>query len=103
MGPLLFLLYLLPLQHLLHTFKDISYHSYADDIQLYISVKPQDVSKLQILHRCIDSIRGWMAGNVLQLNEDKTEVLVCAPKKFVQGDRAFVTVAPRLWNSLPLR
>uniref|UniRef100_A0A669CLJ3 Reverse transcriptase domain-containing protein n=1 Tax=Oreochromis niloticus TaxID=8128 RepID=A0A669CLJ3_ORENI len=83
LGPLLFLLYLLPLQHLLSTFKDISYHCYADDIQLYISFKPHDVSKLQILHRCIESIRCWMAGNFLQLNEEKTEVLVCAPKNFV--------------------
>lgn len=40
------------------------------------------IFKLQILHRCMDSIRGWMADNFLQLNEEKTEVLVCAPKKF---------------------
>uniref|UniRef100_A0A8C6K929 Reverse transcriptase domain-containing protein n=1 Tax=Nothobranchius furzeri TaxID=105023 RepID=A0A8C6K929_NOTFU len=37
LGPLLFLLYLLPLQHILSSFKGISYHLYADDIQLYIS------------------------------------------------------------------
>lgn len=55
----------------------------TDDIQLYISFQPQDVSKLQILHRRIDSISGWMDDNFLQLNEEKTKVLVCAPDKFV--------------------
>lgn len=44
LGPLLFLLYLFVLQHILSTLKDISYHAYADDIQLYIYFKPQDIS-----------------------------------------------------------
>lgn len=48
-----------------------------------------DVSKLLILHTCLDSIRGWMADNFLQLNEEKTEVLVCAPKKLVPYIRTF--------------
>uniref|UniRef100_A0A8C6K7Y3 Reverse transcriptase domain-containing protein n=1 Tax=Nothobranchius furzeri TaxID=105023 RepID=A0A8C6K7Y3_NOTFU len=61
-GPLLFLLYLLPLQHILSSFKGISYHLYADDIQLYISFKPHEMSKLQLLHTCLDSIKTWMVG-----------------------------------------
>uniref|UniRef100_A0A669EE25 Reverse transcriptase domain-containing protein n=1 Tax=Oreochromis niloticus TaxID=8128 RepID=A0A669EE25_ORENI len=83
LGPLLFLLYLLPLLQLLSSFSDISYHCYADDIQLYISFRPPDVSKLQILQSCLDSVRDWLAGNYLQLNADKTEVIVFAPEKFV--------------------
>uniref|UniRef100_A0A8C6PUY5 Reverse transcriptase domain-containing protein n=1 Tax=Nothobranchius furzeri TaxID=105023 RepID=A0A8C6PUY5_NOTFU len=71
LGTLLFLLYLLPLQHTLSSFKGISYHLYADDIQLYISFKPHEMSKLQLLHTCLDSIKTWMAGSFLQLNEDK--------------------------------
>lgn len=35
--PYIFLLYWLPLQHIMSTFKDISYHCYADYIRLYIS------------------------------------------------------------------
>uniref|UniRef100_A0A8C6LSA8 Reverse transcriptase domain-containing protein n=1 Tax=Nothobranchius furzeri TaxID=105023 RepID=A0A8C6LSA8_NOTFU len=62
LGPLLFLLYLLPLQHILSSFKGISYHLYADDIQLYISFKPHEMSKLQLLHTCLDSIKTWMVG-----------------------------------------
>uniref|UniRef100_A0A8C6K7Z1 Reverse transcriptase domain-containing protein n=1 Tax=Nothobranchius furzeri TaxID=105023 RepID=A0A8C6K7Z1_NOTFU len=83
LGPLLFLLYLLPLQHILSSFKGISYHLYADDIQLYVSFKPHEMSKLQLLHTCLDSIKAWMAGSFLQLNEDKTEILICAPDKLV--------------------
>uniref|UniRef100_A0A8C6KCT2 Reverse transcriptase domain-containing protein n=1 Tax=Nothobranchius furzeri TaxID=105023 RepID=A0A8C6KCT2_NOTFU len=83
LGPLLFLLYLLPLQHILSSFKGISYHLYADDIQLYISFKPHEMSKLQLLHTCLDSIETWMAGSFLQMNEDKTEILICAPDKLV--------------------
>uniref|UniRef100_A0A3P9LSI1 Reverse transcriptase domain-containing protein n=1 Tax=Oryzias latipes TaxID=8090 RepID=A0A3P9LSI1_ORYLA len=81
LGPLLFNLYLLPLQHILSSFKDLSYHFYADDIQLYVSFKPQDVVKIQTLLKCLDSVRSWMSDNFLQLNESKTEVLVCAPDK----------------------
>uniref|UniRef100_A0A669DHZ7 Reverse transcriptase domain-containing protein n=1 Tax=Oreochromis niloticus TaxID=8128 RepID=A0A669DHZ7_ORENI len=83
LGPLLFLIYLLPLQHVLSPFEDIRYHCYADDIQLYMSFKPEDVSKLQILNVCLETIKGWMADNFLQLNEEKTEVLVCAPDRHV--------------------
>ncbi|XP_070409411.1 uncharacterized protein [Nothobranchius furzeri] len=51
--------------------------------QLYISFKPHEMSKLQLLHTCLDSIKTWMAGSFLQLNEDKTEILICAPDKLV--------------------
>uniref|UniRef100_A0A669F551 Reverse transcriptase domain-containing protein n=1 Tax=Oreochromis niloticus TaxID=8128 RepID=A0A669F551_ORENI len=83
LGPLLFLIYLLVLQHVLSPFEDIRYHCYADDIQLYMSFKPEDVSKLQILNVCLETIKGWVADNFLQLNEEKTEVLVCALDRHV--------------------
>lgn len=57
---------------------------YPDDIQ------SQDVSKLQILNECLESIKGWMVDNFLQPNEGQTEVLVCAPDRHV----------PKIMNAL---
>lgn len=42
--------------YILSPFEDIRYHCYADDIQIYVSFKPEDVSKLQILNVCLESI-----------------------------------------------
>lgn len=80
LGPLLFLIYLLSA---IGSFEDISYHCYAEDIQLYISFKPHDLSMLQLLNDCLDLMKRWVAANFLQLNEGKTQVLVCAPDRFL--------------------
>ena len=61
------------------TLGDISFHSYADDTQLYLSFKPPDTSKLTSLHNCLHDIKNWMSLNFLQFNSDKTEVLIIGP------------------------
>ena len=71
LGALFFLFYLLPLHHILNYLKDISYHCYADDIQLYISFKPNDVFKAQTLVRWLDSVRSLMTDSFLELNDEK--------------------------------
>lgn len=79
LGPLLFILYLLPLGQIISNFNDVSFHCYADDVQLYFSFKPQNVSRLAVLLNCLDSVKDWMADNFLQLNTEKMEVLISAP------------------------
>ena len=54
----------------------INFHSYADDTQLYIAVSPDDTGPIDSLLNCILDIKSWMAENFLQLNQDKTEVLI---------------------------
>lgn len=45
----LFSLYILPLAGTIQSFKDIYYHYYADDIQVYVSFKPPQLNKLSTL------------------------------------------------------
>lgn len=63
------MLYLHCFQFIFSTFKDISYYCYLDGIKLFASLWPHHVSWLPILHRCW--IKSWMAGNFLQLNEER--------------------------------
>lgn len=58
----------------------VSFHSYADDTQLYISVSPDDTRPMDALSNCILDIESWMAENFLQLDQGNTEVLVIAPE-----------------------
>ena len=79
LGPLLFNIYMLPLAQIMEH-HNISYHTYADDTQLYISVSSHDYSPLRSLSNCIHQINEWMCQNFLQLNAEKTEVIIFGPK-----------------------
>ena len=80
LGPLLFNIYMLPLAQIME-YHNISYHTYADDTQLYITVSPDDYSPLYLLNKCIVEINTWMCQNFLQLNTEKTEIVVFGPKE----------------------
>ena len=80
LGPLLFNLYMLPLGQILQNF-NINYHSYADDTQLYVSLSPDDCSPADVLCQCLEEITTWMRENFLQLNEDKTEIILFGSKE----------------------
>uniref|UniRef100_A0A3P9LR34 Reverse transcriptase domain-containing protein n=2 Tax=Oryzias latipes TaxID=8090 RepID=A0A3P9LR34_ORYLA len=75
LGPILFNLYMLPLGDVIRR-HGVDFHSYADDTQLYIAVSPDDLEPVNTLLNCILDIKLWMAENFLQLNQDKTEVLI---------------------------
>jgi len=53
---------------------------YADDTQLYVSYDVTDMEQRQEvterLENCISDIQSWMVTNKLQLNSNKTELLV---------------------------
>ena len=81
LGPILYTLYTQPLGSLIRK-HDVNYHMYADDTQLYKSLPSHaDVSLLSTMELCINDVGNWMINNKLKLNKDKTEVLLCDPKK----------------------
>ncbi len=75
LGPLLFNIYMLPLAQIMESNK-ISFHYYADDTQIYITMSAGDYGHMQTLSKCTDKINDWMCQNFLRLNKDKTEVIV---------------------------
>ena len=54
----------------------INFHCYADDTQLYLSIKPGEQFPLVKLRECLTDIKTWMTCNFLLLNSDKTEVII---------------------------
>ena len=78
LGPLLFLIYTLPLADVVKK-HGLSYHFYANDSQLYMSFKlghRQTNVNTMALENCIKDIKHWMIQNDLKLNTDKTVFLL---------------------------
>lgn len=70
---------MLPLGNIIRK-HSINFHCYADDTQLYLSMKPDETNQLAKLQACLKDIKTWMTHNFLLLNSDKTEVIVLGPK-----------------------
>ncbi|XP_029284776.1 uncharacterized protein LOC115006618, partial [Cottoperca gobio] len=72
--------YMLPLGNIIRN-HSINFHCYADDTQLYLSIKPDETNQLAKLQACLKDIKTWMSSNFLMLNTDKTEVIILGPKR----------------------
>ena len=84
LGPDLYSKYTSPLSSLISSLS-LSYHFYADDSQIWTSVNPNSVTNqiqaVSILEQGVKEIGEWMFKNKLQLNKEKTELLVIGTKK----------------------
>ncbi|XP_060949590.1 serine/threonine-protein phosphatase 6 regulatory subunit 3-like [Limanda limanda] len=81
LGPLLFIINLIPLGTLLRH-HGVHFHCYADDTQVYISSKPTAIPPTSLI-TCLDDIRSWMSRNFLKLNGNKTEALLIGSKSTI--------------------
>ena len=83
LGPILYLVYTSPLGAILRR-HGVGFHMYADDTQLYLSVKTTKmedvVSARTRVEVCLRELNQWMLLNNLRLNNDKTELLVLHAK-----------------------
>ena len=54
---------------------------YADDMQVYKSFDLANcLSSILCVEKCVCDVKTWMTFNKLQMNEDKTEVLLVTTK-----------------------
>ena len=83
LGPFLFIVYASELFDIIeHHLPDV--HCYADDIQLYLSFRPDDIScqaAVTIMENCIRDIRQWMLHDRLLINDAKSEFLIIGSKQ----------------------
>ena len=63
-----------------------SYHSYADDTQLFFSFPPSDTTAETRISACLLDIGRWMSNHHLKLNFHKTELLLFPGKDCPQID-----------------
>ena len=75
LGLILFNIYLLPIFDIISKFPLISFHSYADDIQLNVKCTSDINFAPNIISNCIKSIHTWLSNNSLSLNPIKTETI----------------------------
>ncbi|XP_072770959.1 uncharacterized protein [Nerophis lumbriciformis] len=70
---------LLPLCNIIRR-HHLQFHCYADDVQLYVSTKSISSVTLSTLTDCLTEIKSWMHSNILQLNSNKSDMLIIGPK-----------------------
>ena len=87
----LFSLYISPIGQIVSGF-GVSHQQYADDAQLYISLKSSGISaSIDCLEACLSSLRSWLCFNGLCLNPDKSESILFGTH---QRLRTFPAVPP---------
>lgn len=81
LSPLLFSIFI---NSVTSYFQYCSYHLYADDLQLYLSFKPEDINKGIInMNADLDAVYSWANNYGLLLNPDKTQVILIGRDRYI--------------------
>ena len=83
LGPHLFSLHIQPIGDIIRK-HGLTFHQYADDLQIYAHFEYNDQSIYVCLERlriCIIDIQEWFKANKLVMNDNKTEYIPCIPKR----------------------
>ena len=95
MVPILFILYISRLCHVIANHLPSS-HGYADDTQLYLSLRPNDRSSqdhtIAAVEACISDVRSWLIYTRLSINDSKTECLQLSPSQSMIQPSSLSTV-----------
>jgi len=85
LGPRLYCIFAKPNSEICRR-NNFSHQSYADDTQVYLVIKPLDNWKniSRRLETCLSDVSVWMSSTMLKLNQDKSELIVFAPKHRVK-------------------
>ena len=75
LGPILFLLYMLPLGPILKK-HNMAFHCYADDVQIYLPLQSNSTNAFLPFLNCLQDVKSWLNANFLTLNENKTEIII---------------------------
>ncbi|KAF4517980.1 hypothetical protein B566_EDAN008815, partial [Ephemera danica] len=87
LGPLLYSLYIYDIKN---CFKNCQYHIYADDVQLYLSCKFNDVQRVvELINSDLQKLYSWSTEHGLKLNPTKSTAIVLSSKTLSTNDNNF--------------
>lgn len=92
LGPLLFTAYVAPIGDLIEA-HGVSYHTFADDTQLLVAMDSSNPAPaLDRLANCSAALRLWFLRNDLQLNADKSEVIILGTAPQLRSAAAITSI-----------
>jgi hypothetical protein len=84
LGPLCFSMYVSPVGDVIDAHR-MRYHQYADDLQIYYSIRTVDFGDLSPVVQCTKDVSRWFLENAILLNPTKTEAVVFGTRQRLQA------------------